>query len=61
MLQDLVWLDPKIFENLIFSSVKFITMIIPMNKDDAISWFGALPPDLSLTARSRGANWIYSI
>ena len=55
-------IDPEIFEqNLIFSSAKLgDNMIIPMNKDDAISWFGALPPDLSLTARSRGANWIYS-
>ncbi|MGZ5007821.1 MAG: cytochrome c1 [Methylobacter sp.] len=31
-----------------------------MNKHDAEKWFGTQPPDLSLIARSRGADWIYS-
>lgn len=31
-----------------------------MNKHDAEKWFGTQPPDLSLIARSRGANWLYS-
>ncbi|MCX7067289.1 MAG: cytochrome c1 [Methylococcales bacterium] len=31
-----------------------------MNKHDAEKWFGTQPPDLSLVARSRGADWIYS-
>jgi ubiquinol-cytochrome c reductase cytochrome c1 subunit len=37
-----------------------------MNRDDAKGWFGAAPPDLSLTARSRsshsgtGTDWIYT-
>jgi ubiquinol-cytochrome c reductase cytochrome c1 subunit len=26
----------------------------------AKAWFGVVPPDLSLTARSRGADWIYT-
>jgi ubiquinol-cytochrome c reductase cytochrome c1 subunit len=31
-----------------------------MNAHDAEKWFGVEPPDLSLIARSRGANWLYS-
>jgi ubiquinol-cytochrome c reductase cytochrome c1 subunit len=27
---------------------------------DARQWFGRVPPDLSLTARERGASWIYT-
>lgn len=31
-----------------------------MNGHDAAKWFGTNPPDLSLIARSRGADWLYS-
>jgi ubiquinol-cytochrome c reductase cytochrome c1 subunit len=31
-----------------------------MNKHDAEKWFGIQPPDLSLIARSRSADWLYS-
>lgn len=31
-----------------------------MNSHDAEKWYGTTPPDLSLIARSRGADWIYS-
>ena len=31
-----------------------------MNGHDANKWFGTQPPDLSLIARSRGADWLYS-
>jgi ubiquinol-cytochrome c reductase cytochrome c1 subunit len=31
-----------------------------MNAHDANKWFGTKPPDLSLIARSRGADWLYS-
>ncbi len=30
-----------------------------MNGHDAEKWFGTTPPDLSLIARSRGADWLY--
>lgn len=36
------------------------TMSIPMRPEDAKSWFGVRPPDLSVEARSRGADWIYT-
>lgn len=31
-----------------------------MQDDAAEEWFGIAPPDLTLTARSRGTDWIYS-
>ena len=31
-----------------------------MNAHDSEKWFGIQPPDLSLAARSRSADWIYS-
>lgn len=33
---------------------------IPMPPADAAGWFGLAPPDLTLTARSRGTDWIYT-
>jgi len=35
-------------------------MTIAMSTDDAAAWFGAPPPDLTLTARLRGENWLYT-
>jgi ubiquinol-cytochrome c reductase cytochrome c1 subunit len=36
------------------------TMNIAMKKEDAEKFFGVAPPDLSVIARSRGADWLYS-
>ena len=35
-------------------------MDVTMSEDDAKRWFGTAPPDLSLTARSRSPEWIYT-
>lgn len=35
-------------------------MLTAMNAHDANRWFGIKPPDLSLIARARGADWLYS-
>ena len=35
-------------------------MTVNMSDEDAKAWFGVVPPDLSLTARSRGPDWIYT-
>ena len=32
----------------------------PMPQDAAATWFGAPPPDLTLVARVRGADWLYT-
>ena len=31
-----------------------------MRKKEGEEWFGVVPPDLSVIARSRGADWLYS-
>lgn len=48
-------------ENFMFGTDKpGDTMTVAMSPAAAETWFGVAPPDLSLTARSRGADWIYS-
>jgi len=60
-LQDIGLTDAQIKSNLLFGDQKVgDTMTVAMNKADAKAWFGATPPDLSVEARARGANWLYS-
>ena len=48
-------------DNLIFTNQKLgDPMIVAMTTDQGKEWFGAAPPDLSVRARARGADWIYS-
>ena len=48
-------------DNLLFTADKpGEPMSVPVPKDLSKNWFGVTPPDLSLTARSRGPDWIYS-
>ena len=55
-------LTPEIIEsNLMFTGDKItdhITNNLPA--DDAKSWFGITPPDLTLVARVRGADWLFT-
>ena len=48
--------------NFIFDDSKVgDTMTVAMSTEDAKRYFtGAIPPDLSVTARSRGADWLYT-
>ena len=53
--------DEDMIENLMFNADKtFETINVNMQADSAERWFGVQPPDLSLLARSRGADYIYS-
>lgn len=36
------------------------TMTVAMRPEDAAQWLGVPPPDLSVTARARGAAWLYT-
>ena len=36
------------------------SMTIAMRADDAAGWFGVPPPDLSVIARARGTDWLYT-
>jgi ubiquinol-cytochrome c reductase cytochrome c1 subunit len=48
-------------EYLQFTGVKVTDHIVSaMPVEQAASWFGAPPPDLTLTARVRGADWLYT-
>lgn len=48
-------------ENIMFGTDKTgDTMTIAMNRQEAEMYFGVAPPDLSVTARSRGADWLYT-
>ena len=61
-LQDLGLSEQQIKDNLMFAVAKRVgdTMTVAMDKNDAKDWFGTTPPDLSLIARSRGADWLYT-
>ena len=48
-------------ENFLVGNAKIgDTMHSNLTDADSKKWFGAPPPDLSLTARLRGADWVYS-
>lgn len=58
---DLGLSEKEVTENLNFTGAKYLDHInVAMSPVDAANWFGKTPPDLSLTARSRGVNWIYT-
>jgi ubiquinol-cytochrome c reductase cytochrome c1 subunit len=60
-LQDIGLTDAQIKANLMFAGDKVgDTMAVAMTKSDAKAWFGATPPDLSVEARARGADWLYT-
>lgn len=48
-------------EHLMFTTDKIgDTMTAAMEADDASGWFGVPPPDLSVIARARGVDWLYT-
>jgi len=60
-LKELGLTDAQVRDNLMFTAEKIGEPIrIAFNPKDAKSWFGVAPPDLSVVARSRGADWIYT-
>jgi ubiquinol-cytochrome c reductase cytochrome c1 subunit len=53
--------EAQIRDNLMFTAEKIgDPMKIAFNAKEAKSWFGVAPPDLSVIARSRGADWLYT-
>lgn len=59
--EDLQIPEEQLIENLMFTGERpFDTMTIAMRPEDANRWFGVTPPDMSLLARSRGTDYIYS-
>lgn len=59
--KDLGLTDDQLKENLMLATEKVgDPMTIAMSAKDAKRWFGAPPPDLSVIARARGADWLYT-
>ncbi len=67
-LRDIGLSEEQIKQNLVFTGVKVgETMKVALDPKDAKDWFGGLPPDLTLIARSRsdggkgtGADYLYT-
>ncbi|MEM5431199.1 cytochrome c1 [Cupriavidus oxalaticus] len=60
-LKDIGLTDDQIRQNLLFTADKVgETMTIAMQSKEAKAFFGAQPPDLSVIARARGDDWLYT-
>lgn len=58
---DLRLTEHQVQDNLMFAAEKTDEMMmVSMPQDDASRWFGQAPPDLTLVARSRGTDWVYT-
>lgn len=59
--RDLGISDDDIIQNLMFTGEKTGDLMdIAMTKEMGKKWFGAVPPDLTLVARVRGTDWLYT-
>ena len=59
--QDLNLSVSVVAEQLMFAGEKpGETITTAMSKEGAAKWFGGTPPDLSLVARAKGTDWIYT-
>jgi ubiquinol-cytochrome c reductase cytochrome c1 subunit len=53
--------EEQLIDNLMFNAEKtFETIQSAMPSDDAARWYGTAPPDMSLMARAKGADYIYN-
>jgi ubiquinol-cytochrome c reductase cytochrome c1 subunit len=59
--EDLELSEEQLIGSLMFNAEKtFETINVSMRPQDAERWFGVVPPDMSLIARSKGVDYIYS-
>lgn len=53
--------EKEILEKLILTGQKAgDLMLTSMHKNEGEEWFGVAPPDLSVIARAKGADWLYT-
>ena len=53
--------EQQIKDNLLFTAEKVGELMnVAMTRKDAKEWLGTVPPDLSVIARARGADWLYT-
>lgn len=58
--EDLQMSEEMVMDNLVFPDVKIgALMTNAMDPEDSERWFGKTPPNLTLVARARGADWLY--
>lgn len=61
MARDLGLTEDEVKENLMFTTDKIgDTMQVAMPTEQSEVWFGTAPPDLSVVARARGVDWLYT-
>ena len=61
MAKDLRISEDQLREHMMFTTDKpGDLMVTMMPEESAKKWFGVVPPDLSVTARYRGPDWIYT-
>jgi ubiquinol-cytochrome c reductase cytochrome c1 subunit len=59
--EDLQLSEEMVMDNLVFADAKIgDRMTIAMDPEDSARWFGKTPPNLTLIARARGADWLYA-
>ncbi|MCE7914894.1 MAG: cytochrome c1 [Nitrosomonas sp. PRO4] len=59
--RDIGYTNEEILDKLVFTGQKVGDLMeSAMRKKEAEEWFGVVPPDLSVIARSRGADWLYT-
>ena len=60
-LRDIGLTDEQIKQNLLFSGEKVGDMMtVAISPKEAKAWFGATPPDLSVIARAKGTDYLYT-
>ena len=53
--------EQQIKDNLLFTADKVGELMnVGLTRKDAKEWLGTVPPDLSVIARARGADWLYT-
>lgn len=59
--EDLGLTEEEVMQNLNFGGGKIGDQIhVSLHEADGKKWFGKMPPDLSLIARVRGSDWVYT-
>jgi ubiquinol-cytochrome c reductase cytochrome c1 subunit len=59
--KDLQLSDQQVLANFAFTGAKIGDQVVSnMPEEQAQTWFGKAPPDLSLEARAKGPDWIYN-
>jgi ubiquinol-cytochrome c reductase cytochrome c1 subunit len=59
--EDLGLSEEQVMQNLNFTGGKIGDQVqVSLTEEDAQKWFGKMPPDLSLIARVRGSDWVYT-